>query len=245
MKHDSDATAGDVPAQAARVFGDRLPLAERYADLLATAGVERGLIGPREVPRIWSRHVLNCAVIGDEIGQALRVVDVGSGAGLPGIPLAIARPDLTVQLVEPLLRRVTFLEEVAVELGIDVEVVRGRAEERTVRRRVGEADVVTSRAVAPLDRLAAWSVPLLAAGGHMVAIKGRSAAEEIDTHRASTARLGLTALSVRSCGSAILDEPTTVIVGEATAHGTGKGRGRGSVRDRRGSGRARGVAGAE
>ena len=152
----------EIPAIATEVFGDRAALAVSYAGWLADAGVVRGLIGPREVPRLWDRHILNSAVLGDVIDEGARVVDVGSGAGLPGIPLAIARPDLTVQLVEPLLRRATFLKEVVDDLGLtNVEVYRGRAEEKDIISAVGGADVVTSRAVAPVGR----SHPVVAALG--------------------------------------------------------------------------------
>jgi 16S rRNA (guanine527-N7)-methyltransferase len=166
-----------TPPQAAGVFASRLPLAERYAGWLADAGVVRGLIGPREVPRLWDRHLLNCAVLADGVPDGASVADIGSGAGLPGLVLAIRRPDLQVTLVEPLLRRTTFLEEVVADLGLDhVEVVRGRAEQLHGKRTF---DVVTSRAVAPLERLLGWSLPLCASGGQVLAIKGSSAAEEV------------------------------------------------------------------
>ncbi len=137
-----------VPTSAQGVFAARLDLAERYAALLADAGVVRGLIGPREAPRLWERHLLNCAVLADALPEDADVCDLGTGAGLPGVVLAIRRPDLRVTLVEPLLRRTTFLDEVVADLGLDnVEVIRGRAEELHGRR---EFSVVTSRAVAPL-----------------------------------------------------------------------------------------------
>lgn len=179
-----------TPPGASSVFGDRIGLAERYVAWLAGAGLERGLMGPRERPRLWDRHVLNCAAAGSGIGAGETVVDIGSGAGLPGIPLALARPDLSITLVEPLLRRVTFLEEVIGDLGIDVRVVRGRAEEKGVRAESGGADVVTSRAVAPLAKLAGWSAPLLRPGGRMVALKGVSAEEEVERDAAALRRLG-------------------------------------------------------
>ncbi|WP_448852001.1 16S rRNA (guanine(527)-N(7))-methyltransferase RsmG [Corynebacterium sp. 335C] len=161
-------------------FGDRADLARRYHGWLAGDGIVRGLIGPREVPRLWERHILNSAVVAEVIPEGATVADIGSGAGLPGIPLAIARPDLSVTLIEPLLRRTTFLEEVVEDLGLtNVTVVRGRAEEKAVRNKVGLFDYVTSRAVAPLGRLAGWSLPLVKNGGHMVALKGSSAPEEI------------------------------------------------------------------
>ncbi len=167
-----------APPEAQGVFGaERLPLAERYAAVLATAGVVRGLIGPREAPRLWERHLLNSAVLEEAIPQGASVCDIGSGAGLPGVALAIARPDVQVTLVEPLLRRTTFLDEVVAELGLDrVEVVRGRADALHGARRF---DVVTSRAVAPLDRLLRWSMPLVAPEGALVAMKGSSVSAEV------------------------------------------------------------------
>lgn len=166
---------------------ERLPLAERYVELLATAGVERGLIGPREAPRLWERHVLNCLAVGAAVPEGSSVADLGSGAGLPGLVLAIGRPDLAITLVEPLLRRTVFLDEVVAELALArVEVVRGRAEELRDRERY---DVVTSRALAPLDRLLGWSMPLVAPSGAMVAMKGSSAAEEIEAAGATLRRL--------------------------------------------------------
>lgn len=201
-----------APPEAGRVFGDRLPLAERYAALLTEHGVERGLIGPREVPRIWNRHVLNSAVVGELLSRAAGVVDVGSGAGLPGIPLAIARPDLRVVLLEPMARRVAWLTEVVHTLGLPVSVLRGRAEEPTVREQLGGADVVTARAVAPLAKLAGWCLPLLRPGGMLVAVKGASAAEEIARDGTAIRRMGGSEPSVASCGGDVLATPTTVVV---------------------------------
>lgn len=198
---------------AATVFGDQLAKAEVYWDMLATAGVERGLIGPREVDRLWTRHILNCAVVAQLIAEGESVVDIGSGAGLPGIALAIAKPSLRVTLVEPLLRRVAFLDEVVGSLGLDVEVVRGRAEETSVRKVVGHADVATSRAVAPLDRLGKWSTPLLRPGGRLLAVKGSSATDEIATHQGTLNRIGLARLRVEVCGAQLLPTPTTVVSG--------------------------------
>ena len=168
-----------TPEAARRAFSsERLPLAERYVELLATAGVERGLIGPREAPKLWDRHVFNCLALTSLVAPGVTVADLGSGAGLPGLVLAIGRPDLTVTLVEPLQRRTIFLDEVIDELGlVGVRVVRGRAEELHGRDRF---DVVTARALAPLDRLVGWGMPLVAATGALLAMKGSSAAEEIE-----------------------------------------------------------------
>src|SRR5215203_3938564 len=181
----------ETPAVAAAVFGAALGRAEAYARLLATGGTVRGLIGPREVPRLWDRHLLNSAAIAELVPRDARVVDVGSGAGLPGIPLALARPDLSVTLLEPLARRATFLEECVHQLGLEtVTVLRGRAEEGPTRRAVGGADVVTARAVAPLDRLAGWCLPLLRPGGVLLAIKGSTASEELAETRDALTALG-------------------------------------------------------
>ncbi|WP_432982617.1 16S rRNA (guanine(527)-N(7))-methyltransferase RsmG [Dactylosporangium sp. CA-233914] len=206
---------GAVPSEvlpaAEKIFGDRLPIAVRFAELLVTDGVVRGLIGPREAPRIWERHLLNCAVVADLIQTGASVVDVGSGAGLPGMVLAVARPDLAVTLVEPLARRTAFLSEAVAALGLDATttVVRARAEECVGK--VPLADVVTARAVAPLDRLAGWCIPLTAVGGRLLAMKGASAAAEVAEHAVVLARLGAGTASVRTCGDAVLAEPTTVV----------------------------------
>lgn len=202
----------EEPAAAALVFGEDLDKARRYHELLATVGSERGFIGPREVPRLWERHLLNCAVIGKAMPEGARVADVGSGAGLPGIPLALAYPDLDITLIEPLLKRSTFLNEVVEELDLkNVRVVRGRAEEGPVRRGLGKLDVVTSRAVAPLGKLAGWCLPLLPIGGAMIAMKGASVAEELerDAKLIKKAKGGMARIS--TVGEDILSEPTTII----------------------------------
>src|SRR3954447_10607200 len=151
-----DESVPPAPEAARAVFGDALPQAERYVARLASEGVTRGLIGPREVSRLWERHVLNSAAVAEAVPDGARVVDIGSGAGLPGIPLGLARPDVALTLVEPMARRVDFLAEAVAELGAPWRVVRGRAEERSVIATVGPVDVVTARAVAALPRLAAW-----------------------------------------------------------------------------------------
>ena len=198
-----------LAAVSAQIFGDRLPVAQRYAELLATTGVARGLIGPREAPRLWERHLLNCAVLGELLPPGGTVIDVGSGAGLPGVVLAIARPDLSVTLLEPLARRVTFLDEVVAELGLTgVAVVRGRAEESVGRI---SASVVTARAVAPLDRLAGWCLPLVAQGGRLLAMKGSTAAEEIAEYAPAIRRAGGGPARIVECGKGVVDPPTTVV----------------------------------
>jgi len=168
------------PAVVSQVFApSRLPDLERYAALLASEGVLRGLIGPREVARLWDRHLLNCGLLTPLIPRGARVVDLGSGAGLPGLVLALARPDLRVTLVEPMARRVAFLNEACATLGTDtVTVVRGRAEQAADRHAF---DVVTSRALAPLPQLLTWSLPLVAPGGAVLAMKGSSASAEIES----------------------------------------------------------------
>lgn len=218
MKHDGSSGGADhadresLRGSAAAVFGDRLSLADRYATKLATAGVERGLLGPREVDRIWDRHLLNSAAVAELLEPGERVIDIGSGAGLPGIPLAIARPDLQVVLLEPLLRRSEFLNEAVGELGLAVEVVRGRAEEPWVRERFGERDAAVSRAVAALDKLTKWSVPLLRPGGRMLAIKGERGPEEVEKQRRVMEALGAFDARVVTCGATYLRPPATVVL---------------------------------
>jgi 16S rRNA (guanine527-N7)-methyltransferase len=209
----SDPTAAAAVSRetaAAAVFGDRLPIAVRYAELLAGRGVDRGLLGPREADRVWDRHLLNCAVLGELVPRRATVIDVGSGAGLPGLALALARPDLTVELVEPLLRRASFLTEVVAELGLitTVTVTRARAEELAGARR---ADLVTARAVAPLPKLVSWCLPLTRPGGSLLALKGSSAAEELAAAAPDLPRAGAQAWSVLSCGHGVVAPPTTVV----------------------------------
>lgn len=213
----ADAVLPPELAGAARtLFGERIDLAAAYAELLVTDGVVRGLIGPREAPRIWDRHLLNCAAVAERIPEGATVLDVGSGAGLPGLVLAIARPDLTVTLIEPLARRTSFLIEAVQQLGLakTVRVFRGRAEEAaTGSTGVGPlcGDVVTARAVAPLDRLSTWCLPLAVPGGRLIALKGSSAADEIAEHAETVARLGGGEPEVHRCGEGVIDPPTTVV----------------------------------
>ncbi|GCB47714.1 rRNA small subunit 7-methylguanosine (m7G) methyltransferase gidB [Streptomyces sp. NL15-2K] len=206
-----------MPEQAREVFGDRFADAVRYAELLAEAGVQRGLIGPREVPRLWERHLLNCAVLSEVVPEGVTVCDVGSGAGLPGIPLALVREDLKITLLEPLLRRTTFLTEVVELLGLDhVTVVRGRAEE--VMGKLTPVHVVTARAVAPLDRLATWGIPLLRPYGEMLALKGDAAEEELKSAATALSKLGAVGTSILHVGEGVVDPPSTVVrveVGES------------------------------
>lgn len=186
-----------------------MPVAVRFTEILADTGVSHGLIGPREVPRLWERHVLNCAVIADAFAPGARLVDVGSGAGLPGVVLAILRPDLDVHLVEPMMRRTQWLESVVADLGLDsVTVHRGRAEEFAGRL---SAPYVTARAVARLDKLARWCVPLLEPKGLLVAMKGRSAAAELAEDRRALERLGLLDAVVTEHASELLEEPVLTV----------------------------------
>ncbi|WP_017972641.1 16S rRNA (guanine(527)-N(7))-methyltransferase RsmG [Actinopolyspora halophila] len=193
------------------LFGDRRALAEKFAERLLTDGVQRGLIGPREGERLWERHLYNSAVLAELLPEGATVVDVGSGAGLPGIPLGIARPDLEITLLEPMARRVTWLEEIADELGLPLMVVRGRAEETSTRSRLYDFDYVVARAVSSLDRLAEWCLPLLRPGGWLLAQKGASAVEELERDRASIERRGGERAVVRECGAATLRTPANVV----------------------------------
>jgi 16S rRNA (guanine527-N7)-methyltransferase len=202
------------PPMVEGVFASRTALAEQYAGLLATEGVVRGLIGPREAPRLWGRHLLNCAVLADLLPEGSDVCDLGSGAGLPGLVLAIRRPDLRVTLIEPLLRRTTFLEEVVADLCLShVTVIRGRAEDLHGRQ---EFSAVTSRALAPLPRLLDWSMPLARAGGSLLAMKGSSVREEVETAREPLRRHGAGAVEVLTLGVGVIDPPTTVLRVEST-----------------------------
>jgi 16S rRNA (guanine527-N7)-methyltransferase len=206
-----------APAVASRVFGTALPAAERYAARLATDGVRRGLIGPREVARLWERHVLNSAAVAEAVPEGARVVDVGSGAGLPGIPLGLARADLSLTLVEPMARRVEFLSEAVAELEELLgaprwSVVRGRAEERSVAGTVGPVDVVTARAVAPLPRLVAWCRGLLRPGTQLVALVGARAVTELPSVRAELEAAGMRDIEPRAVGADLGEAATTVVV---------------------------------
>jgi len=227
---------GDIPATpsaAATVFGPGLSAAERYARILAGDGIERGLLGPSEVGRVWERHVLNSVAVAELLEPDTSVADIGSGAGLPGIPIALARPDLRVTLIEPLLRRADFLREVVTELELSVEVIRGRAEDRNVREELGEVDAVTSRAVASLDKLARWGIPLLRDGGLMLALKGDRAEEEVGEHRGVLNSLGAVDIGVVKCGVNYLTPPATVVVARRGTRRARPGRVARSDRSRR------------
>jgi 16S rRNA (guanine527-N7)-methyltransferase len=198
-----------MPDVAREVFGDAAGKAEHYANLLAGVGVERGLIGPNEVPRIWERHLLNSAVVAELVPEPSSLVDLGSGAGLPGIVLAMVLRDSEVVLLEPSLRRATFLEECVAELGLaNARVVRARAEQMAGELAV---DVVTARAVAPLDRLAALAVGLLRPGGIVLAVKGVKAMAEVRDAKAALHQLGLGDAEVLLAGSGKVDPAATVV----------------------------------
>ena len=207
-----------VPPEAADVFGGALDQARRYAELLATDGVTRGLIGPRETERLWDRHLLNCAVVSELLPERGVLVDIGSGAGLPGVVLAMLRPSLRVILLEPLLRRSVFLEECVAELALaNATVLRARAEDKAAAHI--EADIATARAVAPLDRLAGWAVRLLRPGGQLLAIKGQSADEEITAAQPVLSRLGVRSAEVLQAGHGRVVMATTVVRVVMGGHG--------------------------
>jgi len=205
---DAAARPAPVPASAASVFGPALPAAAAYAGILATRGVAHGLLGPREVPRLWDRHLLNCAVVAELIEQRRgTLVDLGSGAGLPGLVLAMVLPDMAVTLLEPMERRCRFLTECVTELGLaNVSVLRGRAEDVTIR-----ADVVTARAVAPLPRLAELAMGVVRPGGMILAIKGRTAAEELKSAGSVLRRIGARDARVVRAGQGKVVPATTVV----------------------------------
>lgn len=193
---------------AAAVYGQRFELISRYVDILTGRGIEWGLLGPREPERIWSRHILNCAALSELLPEGMDVVDIGSGAGLPGLPVAILRPDLQVTLVESLKRRSEFLELAVDELGLGdrVRVIRGRAEEQKL-----SPDVVTCRAVAPLDKLIKWTAPHFLPDGQLIALKGERAEAEVEEHASELARRRLSA-TVMSIRAHQLAEPTQAVV---------------------------------
>jgi 16S rRNA (guanine527-N7)-methyltransferase len=224
----------DLPlpsAEAIAEFGDALPKARRYVELLATDGVTRGLIGPRETSRLWDRHLLNCALVAELLPERGELVDIGSGAGLPGIVLAMLRPSLRVILLEPLLRRSVFLEECVSALDLpNATVLRARAEEKAAARI--EADVATARAVAPLDRLVGWAAGLLRPGGELLAIKGQSAAAELEAAEAALAQLGVRSAEVLQAGRGRVISATTIV--RVVMGGHGREERAGAQRSRRG-----------
>lgn len=218
------------PAEAAEIFGAALGAARQFADILATDGVTRGLIGPRETARLWDRHLVNCALVAEFVPDGGELVDIGSGAGLPGVVLAMLKPGLHVVLLEPMLRRSVFLEECVARLGLaNATVVRARAEEMSG---VLKADVATARAVAPLDRLASWAAGILRPGGHILAIKGQSAEEELAAARPVLSRLGVRKAEVLRVGHGRVIPATTVV--RVVTGGQGREERAGAHRSRRG-----------
>ncbi|HET7174073.1 MAG TPA: 16S rRNA (guanine(527)-N(7))-methyltransferase RsmG [Nocardioidaceae bacterium] len=192
----------------AELFGAADMSIRRYVDMLTSTGVTRGLIGPKESGRIWSRHILNCAVVARGIPPGATVADLGSGAGLPGLVWAIARPDLELTVVDSQLRRTTFLKEVVSALGLaNVEILRARAEELVGHRTF---DVVTARALAPLARLAPLALPLCAPGGAVLAFKGASASAELADAETALRRLSAAA-RIESHGTGLVDPPVLVV----------------------------------
>lgn len=207
-----DAPAGlePEPAEALALFGDRIDLARAYTQALAAHGEERGLIGPLEVPRLWSRHILNSAVAAPLLPAGGRVGDVGSGAGLPGLVLAIARPDVQWVLIEPMERRTTWLNEQVAALGLEnVVVERARAEE--AGRWEGVLDAVTARAVSALRTLIPWTAPLVRDGGELILLKGQSAPNEIDAAAKAIRKYKLSDVRVEMVGEGVVSEPTRVV----------------------------------
>ena len=196
------------PAAAVAIFGDQIDQARSFAQTLANDSDELGLLGPRELDKLWSRHILNSAVVAELVHPGDKVADVGSGAGLPGIPMAIARPDADFVLIEPMERRSSWMLEVVQDLGLkNVRVLRSRAEDVTEQ----DFDIVTARAVAALDKLLKMCVPLLKPGGALIALKGSKAAEEIANSKKLEEKLGISSFEILVCGEKFLPEPTSVV----------------------------------
>ncbi|WP_138316695.1 16S rRNA (guanine(527)-N(7))-methyltransferase RsmG [Rhodoluna limnophila] len=207
MTETPDFTPEAEPAIAATIFGAGIDKARGYAAALVRDGDELGLLGPREMPKLWSRHILNSAVVAELVPAGKKVADVGSGAGLPGIPMAIAQPDAEFVLIEPMERRSNWLKQQVEELGLtNVRVIRARAEE------VGEAfDIVTARAVSALPKLLRMTVPLTRNGGEIIALKGSKAADEIEESKALQKKLKIAGFEILVTGGQHLAEPTTVV----------------------------------
>ena len=195
------------PAEAATIFGDRIELARGYANALVRDGDLLGLLGPRELPRLWTRHILNSAVVSELVSEGKSVADIGSGAGLPGIPMAICLPNNHFTLIEPMERRSDWLKELVADLGLtNVTVLRARAEE------VGDVfDIATARAVSALPKLLRMVVPLVRDGGEVIALKGSKAAEEIEEAKRLQKKLGLSGFEIVYAGKQVLAEPTLVV----------------------------------
>ena len=196
------------PAAAVAIFGDQIDQARSFAQTLANDSDELGLLGPRELDKLWSRHILNSAVVAELVKPGDKVADLGSGAGLPGIPMAIARPDAEFVLIEPMERRSNWMLQVVEDLGLkNVRVLRSRAEDVSEQ----DFDIVTARAVAALDKLLKMCVPLLKPGGALIALKGSKAAEEIANAKKLEKKLGISSFEILVCGEKFLSEPTSVV----------------------------------
>ena len=195
------------PAEATTVFGDRIELARGYAKALIRDGDLLGLLGPRELPRLWTRHILNSAVVSELVPAGKTVADIGSGAGLPGIPMAICLPNNHFTLIEPMERRSVWLKDLVVELGLtNVTVLRARAED------VGDVfDVATARAVSALPKLLRLVVPLVRDGGLVLALKGSKAADEIEESKRLQKKMGISSFEIVYAGQSVLAEPTLVV----------------------------------
>lgn len=195
------------PSVASDLFGDRIDVARSFTSALAREGEERGLIGPLELPRLWTRHILNSVIAAPLFHGS--VADIGSGAGLPGLVLAIARPDVQWTLVEPMERRVTWLNEQVDGLELsNVTVLRSRAED--VRPAEG-FDVVTARAVSALRTLVPLTAPLVRDGGELALLKGMNAPNEIEAAQKQIKKFRLTDVKVEVLGEGILPETTRVV----------------------------------
>lgn len=209
--HEKPVAVELAPPEAAAVFGETWPLAVAFADLLVSEGEARGLIGPRELPRLWTRHLLNSSAIESVVPAGARLADIGSGAGFPGVVIAIMRPDVEVHLVEPMERRTAWLTEVVAALGLsNATVRRARAEEL---HGADVFDVVSARAVAALRKLVPWTAPLIRSGGELVALKGERAADEVADAQKEFRKSGITDVAVREVTVAGTGEPTRVVVG--------------------------------
>jgi len=208
MSDEVDFTPEIEPPVASKIFGERINLARGYAAALIRDGDELGLLGPRELPKLWTRHILNSAVVAEVLEDGQKVGDIGSGAGLPGIPLAIVRPNIEFVLIEPMERRSSWLQHLVSDLGLkNVRVLRARAEEVLEK----DFDVVTARAVSALPKLLRMTVPLVRPGGEVVALKGSRAEAEIEESKPLMKKLKLKSFEIVMTGESLLQEPTRVV----------------------------------